>query len=51
MSTKIEKKSNWVRVTGSDGGYIESQSVEANLMFAILEQLKSLKKEEARDEK
>jgi len=41
---KIERESrNWVVVSsGKPRGYIRSQSVEANLLFAILEELKKI---------
>ena len=40
MKTKVTKESNnRIKVTDSDGGYIESQSVEANLLFLILNAL------------
>jgi len=42
---KIEKfPHNNIRITGADGGFIKSSSVEANLLFAILKELKEIKK-------
>lgn len=32
-----------IRITAEDGGFIESQSVEANLLFAILEKLEEVR--------
>ena len=44
MGVKIERKGNMkIRVTDEDGGYIESQTVEANVQFAILEKLEEVR--------
>lgn len=44
METNIERCNNFkIRVTDEDGGYIESQSVEANVLFAILEKLEEVR--------
>jgi len=41
---KIEQeKYHWVRITENDHGFIRSQSVEANLLFAILEKLEEIR--------
>ena len=41
---EIQKEShNKIRVTGNDGGFIESQTVEANILYEILNTLKELK--------
>lgn len=41
---EIEKRKNMrIRVTGDDGGFIEKQSIEACLMFAILEKLEEMR--------
>jgi len=41
---KIEKfPHNNIRITGADGGFVTSSSVEANLLFAILKELKEIK--------
>lgn len=41
---KIEKTSNLcVLIYKENGGYIESQSVEANLLFAILDKLEEIR--------
>ena len=40
----IEKDDNHrVKITGKDKGSISSQSVEANLLFAILEKLEEIR--------
>ena len=33
----------WVRITDNDGRFIRSQSVEANLLFAMLEKLEEIR--------
>ena len=44
MEVKIERKeSNKIFITGKTGGFIESQSVEANLLFAVLETLEEIR--------
>jgi len=41
---KIERdKYQRIFLTGDDGGLIESRSVEANLLFAILEKLEEIR--------
>ena len=41
---KIERdKHQRIFLTGDDGGLIESRSVEANLLFAILEKLEEIR--------
>lgn len=40
---KIDQmKNNKIRVTGDDRGFIESQTVEANLLYAILTKLEDI---------
>ena len=40
---KIEKEPhNKIKITGNDGGFIESQTVEANILYEILNMLKEL---------
>ena len=40
----IERKENMkIRVINNDASYIESQSVEANLLFSILEKLEEIR--------
>lgn len=45
MNIQVTRTSNMkVRVSGADdGGFLESQSIEANLLFAILEKLEELR--------
>lgn len=44
METKIERDDfNWVRITGNNGAIIQSQTVEANLLLAILEKLEEVR--------
>lgn len=44
MKIDIERKSNLkIRITDENGGYIESQSVESNLQFAIIEKLEEIR--------
>ena len=45
INVDIERSSNLkIRITDlADGGYIESQSVEANLQFAILQKLEEIR--------
>jgi hypothetical protein len=44
MAGTIERKSeSRIRVTDADGGHIESQTVEANLLFAIIEKLEEIR--------
>ena len=44
MAVKIESRGNMkIRITSKDDGYIESQTVEANLLFAILEKLEEIR--------
>jgi hypothetical protein len=41
---KIEKEPhNKIKTVGNDGGFIESQTVEANILYEILNTLKELK--------
>jgi hypothetical protein len=41
---KFERNSNlWVKAIASDGGSVETQSVEAHLMLAILEKLEEIR--------
>lgn len=43
MSVKIERIGNfWIRVSENDDGMIDSQGVEANLLYAILQELKKI---------
>ena len=40
---RIEKEPhNKIKITGNDGGFIESQTVEANILYEILDVLKNL---------
>ncbi len=40
----IEKNDNLsIKITSKKGGHIKSQSVEANLLFAILEKLEEIR--------
>ncbi len=44
MDAEITKRNYLrVRVEGADGVYIETQSVEANLLFAILQKLEEIR--------
>lgn len=36
-------KEMWVKVTCPDGGFMNSQSVEANLLFEILQKLEEIR--------
>lgn len=41
---KIERtEHNQIKITREDGGFIQSQSVENNILFAILETLEEIK--------
>ena len=40
---KIEQRSNTIRITYSDAGFIQSASVESNLLFAILEKIEEIR--------
>ena len=44
MTTKIERsETTGIKVTGIDGDYCMSRSVEANVLFAILEKLEEIR--------
>ena len=41
---KIERSSNLrIRVTDNNGGFIESQSTESNILYEILQELKRIR--------
>ena len=41
---KIEKEPhNKIKITGNDGGFIDPQTIEANILYEILNTLKELK--------
>lgn len=49
VMVKIQRKDNMkIRVTDKDGGFIESQTVEANILYDCLQTIKTLNDKEVK---